>query len=142
MRIHGTEIDDTFAEAFAMWAARVVITADTDEWAMAAAQSVTGFATSIIGCKCEAGVEAALPPAETPDGRPGVSVLLFAMNDEGVGKRLVERVGQCVMTCPSTACYDGLAAERRWRSAASCASSATATRSASSWRGAGCGGSR
>jgi formylmethanofuran--tetrahydromethanopterin N-formyltransferase len=111
MRIHETEVDDTFAEAFAMWAARLVITADTDEWAMAAAQSVTGFATSIIGCKCEAGVEAALPPAQTPDGRPGVSVLLFAMNEEGVGKRLVERVGQCIMTCPSTACYDGLAAE-------------------------------
>lgn len=111
MRIHETEVDDTFAEAFAMWAARLVITADTDEWAMAAAQSVTGFATSIIGCKCEAGVEAALPPARTPDGRPGVSVLLFAMNEEGVGKRLVERVGQCIMTCPSTACYDGLAKE-------------------------------
>ena len=111
MRIHETEVDDTFAEAFAMWAARLVITADTDEWARAAAQSVTGFATSIIGCKCEAGVEAALPPAQTPDGRPGVSVLLFAMNEEGVGKRLVERVGQCIMTCPSTACYDGLAKE-------------------------------
>lgn len=111
MRIHETEVDDTFAEAFAMWAARLVITADTDEWAMAAAQSVTGFATSIIGCKCEAGVEAALPPARSPDGRPGVSVLLFAMNEEGVGKRLVERVGQCIMTCPSTACYDGLAKE-------------------------------
>jgi formylmethanofuran--tetrahydromethanopterin N-formyltransferase len=111
MRIHETEIDDTFAEAFAMWAARLVITAETAEWALAAAQSVTGFATSIIGCKCEAGIEAPLPADQTPDGRPGVSVLLFAMNQEGVGKRLVERVGQCIMTCPSTACYDGLAVE-------------------------------
>lgn len=111
MRIHDTEVADTFAEAFAMWAARLLITAETAEWAMAAAQSVTGFATSIIGCKCEAGIETPLPPARTPDGRPGVSVLLFAMNEEGLGKRLVERVGQCIMTCPSTACYDGLAAE-------------------------------
>ncbi len=111
MLIHETEVADTFAEAFAMWAARLVITAETADWAMAAAQSVTGFATSIIGCKCEAGVEALLLPGQTPDGRPGVSVLLFAMNEEGLGKRLVERVGQCVMTCPSTACYDGLPVE-------------------------------
>ncbi len=111
MLIHETEVADTFAEAFAMWAARLVITAETADWANAAAQSVTGFATSIIGCKCEAGIEAPIPPGQTPDGRPGVSVLLFAMNEEGLGKRLVERVGQCVMTCPSTACYDGLAVE-------------------------------
>jgi formylmethanofuran--tetrahydromethanopterin N-formyltransferase len=111
MHIHETEVIDTFAEAFAMWGARVVITAETAAWAQAAAQSMTGFATSIIGCKCEAGIEAEVPETETPDGRPGVSVLLFAMNAEGVGKRLVERVGQCVMTCPSTACYNGLTAE-------------------------------
>jgi formylmethanofuran--tetrahydromethanopterin N-formyltransferase len=109
MRIHDTQIVDTFAEAFAMWGTRVVITAETADWAMAAAQSMTGFATSVIGCKCEAGIESPIAAAETPDNRPGVSVLLFSMNAEGVGKRLVERVGQCVMTCPSTACYNGLA---------------------------------
>jgi formylmethanofuran--tetrahydromethanopterin N-formyltransferase len=113
MRIQQTEIADTFAEAFAMWAARLVITADTPEWALAAARSVTGFATSIIGCKCEAGIETELDAGQTPDARPGVSVLLFAMNEEGLGKRLVERVGQCIMTCPSTACYNGLAGDRR-----------------------------
>jgi formylmethanofuran--tetrahydromethanopterin N-formyltransferase len=108
MQLNGTAIVDTFAEAFAMWGARVVITAETAAWARAAAQSMTGFATSIIGCKCEAGIEAELPPAGTPDGRPGISVLLFSTSAEGVGKRLVERVGQCVMTCPTTACYNGL----------------------------------
>jgi formylmethanofuran--tetrahydromethanopterin N-formyltransferase len=113
MQIQDTEIVDTFAEAFAMWAGRLVITAETAEWALAAAQSVTGFATSIIGCKCEAGIEMPLPPEQTPDGRPGISVLLFAMNAEGLGKRLVERVGQCIMTCPSTACYSGLAGEQQ-----------------------------
>jgi formylmethanofuran--tetrahydromethanopterin N-formyltransferase len=111
MLIHETEVVETFAEAFAMWGARLVITAETADWAMAAAQSVTGFATSIIGCKCEAGIEAEILPDQTPDTRPGVSVLLFTMDEEGMGKRLVERVGQCVMTCPSTACYNGLAAE-------------------------------
>jgi formylmethanofuran--tetrahydromethanopterin N-formyltransferase len=112
MRLGNTEIVDTFAEAFAMVGARIVITAETAEWALAAGRSVTGFATSIIGCKCEAGIEAALAPDETPDGRPGLSVLIFAMNEEGLGKRLVERIGQCVMTCPSTACYNGLVADR------------------------------
>jgi formylmethanofuran--tetrahydromethanopterin N-formyltransferase len=72
---------------------------------------MTGFATSVIGCKCEAGIERTLDPGETPDGRPGISVLLFAMSREDVGKRLVERVGQTVLTCPTTACFDGLEAE-------------------------------
>ncbi|HMQ50834.1 MAG TPA: formylmethanofuran--tetrahydromethanopterin N-formyltransferase [Anaerolineae bacterium] len=108
MRIQTTEIVDTFAEAFEMWASRIIITAETPYWAMAAAQSMTGFATSIIGCKCEAGIEAELPSEQTPDRRPGISVLLFTVNADGQGKRLLERVGQCVMTCPTTACYNGL----------------------------------
>jgi len=105
---HGVEIVDTFAEAFDMRAARVIITAASDGWARTAAQSMTGFATSVIGCKVEAGIEAVLPAADTPDGRPGVSVLLFAFNAEGLGSRLVDRVGQTVLTCPTTACFDGL----------------------------------
>lgn len=112
MYIQNTEIVDTFAEAFKMWAARVIITAETPQWAMNAALSMTGFATSIIGCKCEAGIEAELPPAETLDGRPGVSVLFFTVKAEDMGKRLLERVGQCVLTCPTTACFDGLQAEQ------------------------------
>ncbi len=108
MKIKSTHIDDTYAEAFTMWAARIVITAETKQWALAAATSMTGFATSVIGCKCEAGIESELNAEDTPDRRPGVSVLLFAMDAKGLGKRLVERVGQCVMTCPTTACYSGL----------------------------------
>jgi formylmethanofuran--tetrahydromethanopterin N-formyltransferase len=103
-----TIVDDTFAEAFPMRYARVVITAATDAWALEAARSMTGFATSVIGCKCEAAIECAVAADETPDGRPGIAVLLFAMDREGVGKRIVERVGQSVMTCPTTACFDGL----------------------------------
>ncbi|MGQ0658753.1 MAG: formylmethanofuran--tetrahydromethanopterin N-formyltransferase, partial [Chromatiales bacterium] len=104
------QIVDTFAEAFAMWGSRVIITAESPAWAMAAARSMTGFATSVIGCKCEAGIERELAAKETPDQRPGVSVLLFSMSVDSVGKRLVERIGQCVLTCPTTACYNGLAA--------------------------------
>jgi formylmethanofuran--tetrahydromethanopterin N-formyltransferase len=111
MKLHGAEIVDTFAEAFPMWGARVVITAATPAWALEAARSMTGFATSVIGCKCEASIERDLDPDETPDGRPGVSALLFAMDRDGVAKRLVERVGQCVLTSPTAACFNGLDAE-------------------------------
>jgi formylmethanofuran--tetrahydromethanopterin N-formyltransferase len=111
MKLHGAEIVDTFAEAFPMWGSRVVITAATPAWALEAGRSMTGFATSVIGCKCEASIERELDPDETPDGRPGVSALLFAMDKEGVGKRLVERVGQSVLTCPTTACFNGIDAE-------------------------------
>src|SRR5579863_96096 len=96
----GVMIVDTFAEAFDMRAARVVITAQSPAWARTAAQSMTGFATSVIGCKIEAGIEADLSAEETPDGRPGVSVLVFGFDAEGLGGRLIDRVGQTVLTCP------------------------------------------
>jgi formylmethanofuran--tetrahydromethanopterin N-formyltransferase len=105
---NGVPIRDTFAEAFGMRASRVVITARTRPWAATAAQVMTGFATSVIGCKVEAGIEAELASEETPDARPGISVLLFAFDLEGIGKRVVERVGQAILTCPTTACFDGL----------------------------------
>ena len=103
-----TAVADTFAEAFPMRYARLVLTAASAGWAHEAARSATGFATSVIGCKCEAAIERPLDAERTPDGRPGVAVLLFAIDREGVGKRVLERVGQSVMTCPTTACFDGL----------------------------------
>ncbi len=110
LEIQGVRIRDTFAEAFDMWAASAIVTARSPAWAAEAARCLTGFATSVIGCKVEAGVEAELALGSTPDGRPGVSVLLFAFDRDGVGKRLVERIGQTVLTCPTTACFDGLPA--------------------------------
>jgi formylmethanofuran--tetrahydromethanopterin N-formyltransferase len=104
----GVRIVDTFAEAFGMRAARVIITAHTAEWARTAALSMTGFATSVIGCKVEAGIEAPIDPAATPDLRPGVSVLLFGFDAAGLQRQLIDRVGQTVLTCPTTACFDGL----------------------------------
>ncbi|HEX6535763.1 MAG TPA: formylmethanofuran--tetrahydromethanopterin N-formyltransferase [Gemmatimonadaceae bacterium] len=108
VEIRGVRIVDTFAEAFGMRGSRVLITARTLEWARTAASVMTGFATSVIACKCEAGIERELPPDESPDGRPGVSVLLFTMDSDSLPTRLVERIGQTVLTCPTTACFDGL----------------------------------
>jgi formylmethanofuran--tetrahydromethanopterin N-formyltransferase len=108
MRIRGVLIEDTFAEAFTMRVARIVVTAASLRWVRAAALKLTGFATSVIGCKVEAGIERELAAGETPDGRPGVSVLLMTMSKDDLPKRLIERIGQTVLTCPTTACYDGL----------------------------------
>ena len=106
--LNGVTIDDTFAEAFPMKATRVLITAHNETWARNAAVSMTGFATSVIACGCEAGIERMLGAEETPDGRPGVSVLLFSMSGKELAKQLERRVGQCVLTCPTTAIYAGL----------------------------------
>jgi formylmethanofuran--tetrahydromethanopterin N-formyltransferase len=109
LTVNGVRIDDTFAEAFPMRATGLVITADSPQWARQAAVTMTGFATSVIGCGCEAGIDRALKPGETPDGRPGVRVLLFAVSTSELQKQLQNRVGQCVLTSPGSACYAGVA---------------------------------
>jgi formylmethanofuran--tetrahydromethanopterin N-formyltransferase len=113
MEVNGARIEDTFAEAFPMRAARIIITAVNERWAREAALKLTGFATSVIACKCEAAIEQQLSPTETPDGRPGISALLFAMDTESLGKRLIERISQTVLTCPTANCFDGLPREER-----------------------------
>ncbi len=105
----GVTIDDSFAEAFPMKATRLVITAHTPDWARHAAVAATGFATSVIACGCEAGIERELGTGETPDGRPGVAVLIFSMSGKELAKQVERRVGQCVLTCPTTAVFSGLA---------------------------------
>ena len=102
-------VQDTFAEAFSVTGTRLLITAASVRWAEIAAREVTGYGTSVIACDAEAGVEAVLAPDETPDGRPGVAVMLFAFNKESLGKALLKRVGQCLLTCPTTAVFDGVA---------------------------------
>jgi formylmethanofuran--tetrahydromethanopterin N-formyltransferase len=113
MQINGVEIEDTFAEAFKMYGSRVIITAINERWAITAAKVVTGFATSIIGCGCEAGIGGLLSPEQTPDSRPGVRVLFFTMSKKDMEKHLLLRLGQCVMTSPTSACYNDLDADNR-----------------------------
>jgi len=111
MIVNGVAIDDTFAEAFGMRATRILITALNLKWAYHAARAATGFATSVIGCGCEAGIERELPAGETPDGRPGVSVLLFAVSSKELAKQVERRVGQCVLTAPTSAVFSGIEGE-------------------------------
>jgi len=112
MQINTVEIEDTFAEAFKMWGSRLIITAVSEKWAITTARATTGFGTSIIGCGCEAGIGRTLPADETPDGRPGVEVLFFTTSKKAVEPLLLARVGQCIMTSPTSACYNGLVSER------------------------------
>jgi formylmethanofuran--tetrahydromethanopterin N-formyltransferase len=107
LTIHDVPINDTFAEAFPMTAARLIVTADTLEWARTAGRTATGYAASVIGCDAEAGIETELAPGKTPDDRPGVSLLLFGFSRDGLQKAVVNRVAQCILTCPTTACYNG-----------------------------------
>ncbi len=111
MELEGVEIEDTFAEAFPIKVARVLITAVNEKWAMEAAKEATGFGTSVIACPAEAGIEKILSPEETPDGRPGVAIMICHFKKDGVKEQLLGRLGQCVFTAPTTAMFNGLEAE-------------------------------
>lgn len=108
MKINGVHIDDTFAEAFGMKATRIIITAQNMTWAYHSANAATGFATSVIACGCEAGIERELKPRETPDGRPGLAIMIFTIGAKELAKQVQNRIGQCVLTSPTSACFAGL----------------------------------
>jgi len=108
MDINGVQIDDTFAEGFPIKLARVIITAVTERWALEAAREATGFGTSVIGCSAEAGIERILTGDLTPDGRPGVSILICNMGYKNLENSLLFRLGQCVLTAPTTAAFSGM----------------------------------
>jgi formylmethanofuran--tetrahydromethanopterin N-formyltransferase len=108
------EIEDTFAEAFPMLASRILITATNEEWARVAARTATGFASSIIMSPAEAGVEGPLaPPEKTPDGRPGVYIQIYHRTGHDLKGQLISRIGQCILTCPTTAAFDAMPHPRK-----------------------------
>ncbi len=113
MKVNGILVDDTFAEAFGMAGTGVIITADTMKWARQAAVTMSGFGTSVIGAGAEVGIDRELKPEETPDGRPGVRVLLFGFSPDAASAQLKTRVGQCVLTSPGSACYAGVESDKR-----------------------------
>lgn len=113
MNLGSTFIDDAFAEAFGMSYTRLVVTAHDEHWLDAALREATGYSSSVIACDAEAGVERRLAPGETPDGRPGAAILMFGFSQDALAKAVPKRTGQCLMTCPSTAVFDGLAASEK-----------------------------
>jgi formylmethanofuran--tetrahydromethanopterin N-formyltransferase len=108
VKIGPTFIEDTFAEAFGMLFTRLVVTAFDQHWLDAATSEFTGFSASVIACDIESGIESTLSPQQTPDGRPGTSLLAFAFSREALAAAIPNRTGQCLMTCPTTAVFDGL----------------------------------
>jgi formylmethanofuran--tetrahydromethanopterin N-formyltransferase len=112
MYIHGVLIDDTFAEAFPMSVSRLIVTADSPRLALQAAQAAAGLAISIIGCACEAGLDGAISPNETPDGRPGHGLLLFSYSTEKLEEHLTLRIGQAILPSATSACFNGLETEK------------------------------
>ncbi|MBN1761633.1 MAG: formylmethanofuran--tetrahydromethanopterin N-formyltransferase [Methanomicrobia archaeon] len=113
MELEGIEVEDTFAEAFPIKVARVLITAVNERWAMEAARETTGFGTSVIGCPAEAGIDKILTSEETPDGRPGVAIMICHFKKDGIKDQLLGRLGQCVFTAPTTAMFNGLETEEK-----------------------------
>jgi len=112
-QLDGVEIEDTFAEMFPMWVGRVLITAENEKWALTAANVATGFASSIIMSPAEAGVEGLVPPEETPDGRVGALIHIYHRTRGALKNQMILRIGQCIMTCPTTAAFDGLPEAKR-----------------------------
>ncbi len=112
LKIGNTLVEDTFAEAFGMRYTRLVVTAANQRWLEAGLNELCGYGSSVIGCDAEIAVEQFVPEDQTDDGRPGASVLAFGFSSDALGKAIVNRIGQCVMTCPTTAVFDGLGPNR------------------------------
>ncbi len=107
------KIDDTFAEMFPLWAGRILITAENEKWALTAASVATGFATSVIMAPAEAAIERLVSADQTPDNRPGVLIQIYNRDRFELKHQLLERIGQCIMTCPTTAAFNGLSTAKR-----------------------------
>ena len=109
MQFSGVEVEETFAEAFPMVVGRILVTAANPSWAMTAGKTATGFASSIIMSPAEAAVEGCtVPPERTPDGRPGVYVQVWHRSRRELKVQMIMRIGQCILTCPTTAAFDAL----------------------------------
>ena len=106
------KIQDTFAEMFPLWVGRVLITAKNEKWAQIAASLTTGFATSVIAASAEASIERFVPAEQTPDKRPGMLIQIYNRDRFELKHQLMERIGQCTLTCPTTAAFNGLPGKR------------------------------
>jgi len=107
------EIVDTFAEMFPLWVGRILITADSEKWALTAAAVATGFATSVIMSPAEAGIEGIVPADKTPDNRIGALIQIYNYNRFDLKTQMILRIGQCIMTCPTASAFDAIPNAKR-----------------------------
>lgn len=110
---HILKISDTFAEMFSMWAGRILITAENEKWAFTAAKTATGLATSIIMSPAEAGIESIVPPEKTLDEKNGIIIQIYHHTRKELKTQMILRIGQCIMTCPTTSAFDALPEAKR-----------------------------
>ncbi len=108
VKIGPTLIEETFAEAFRMRFTRLIVTAHDEFWLDSALREFCGYSASVIACDAEVGIEQMLPAEATPDGRIGAAVLVFGFSDDALAKAVSNRTGQCLMTCATTAVFDGM----------------------------------
>ncbi|MFX0058026.1 MAG: formylmethanofuran--tetrahydromethanopterin N-formyltransferase [Candidatus Hodarchaeota archaeon] len=108
MELNGVKIEDTFCEAFGAVFTRILVTAKNEKWVKMAAQIATGYGTSTIHCDSEAGIDVFIPMDKTPDKRPGVALMFFKTKKDEMDNVLLNRIGQCILTCPTTACFDAM----------------------------------
>jgi formylmethanofuran--tetrahydromethanopterin N-formyltransferase len=108
MEMNGVEIEDTFCEAFSSYFSRIIVTATDKKWLDICANESTGYGTSTIHCDSEAATDVFISPDETPDGRPGIALMFFVSDKKKADSVMLNRVGQCILTCPTTACFDGM----------------------------------
>jgi formylmethanofuran--tetrahydromethanopterin N-formyltransferase len=108
MELNGVEIEDTFCEAFGAVFVRTLITAINEKWVKIAAGIATGYGTSTIHCDAEAGIDVFASEDQTPDKRPGVILMFFKTKKEAMDNVFMNRIGQCILTCPTTACFDAI----------------------------------
>jgi formylmethanofuran--tetrahydromethanopterin N-formyltransferase len=106
------QVQDTFAEMFPLWVGRVLITAQNEKWAQIAGSLTTGFATSVIEATAEAAIERMVPADQTPDKRPGILIQIYNRDRFELKQQLMQRIGQCTLTCPTTAAFNGLVGKR------------------------------
>ena len=116
-----------------MTAARLIVTADTPAWAAVAGQTMTGYATSVIACDAEAGIERDAQPRGNPRRPAGRQHARLRVQPRraGEGDRKPGRPVRDDLPDDRLLQRPARSARRRSASVASSATSATAGRSPS-----------
>ena len=86
---------------------RLIVTAASQRWLEAAVREFSGYGCSVIQCDAEVGLEGYLGPEQTFDGREGAAVLAFGFSTDKLAGAVAKRAGQCLMTCATSAVFDG-----------------------------------